>query len=171
MSPLLMSLRTSSHHGQHTRQTLGKCPFLICQRLLGDSHPLTAWRDRGWLCMRSVTPIVNASMNGGVNMGAAWELEIIREQYPSQPLHFLPKTLRLPFEEGMRMLQEDGKEVCSPCHLIHMQMPSLHCIPRHPCLEQPFQHGCLISWQKRAAWHCVLCNWCCGAHSSKCRGI
>ena len=45
---------------------------------------------------------------------AAQELNVINEQYPFQPLKFLPKTLRLPFEEGINMLKEDGLEVRKP---------------------------------------------------------
>lgn len=38
---------------------------------------------------------------------------MIKEQFPVEPLQYLPKTLRLPFEEGMRLLQEAGFEVTS----------------------------------------------------------
>lgn len=38
------------------------------------------------------------------------ELEAIRKQYPFQPLKFLPKTLILPFAEGIQMLKEAGVE-------------------------------------------------------------
>lgn len=43
---------------------------------------------------------------------AAKDLRVINEQYPFTPLEFLPKTLRLPFEEGIAMLQADGLDVC-----------------------------------------------------------
>ena len=47
---------------------------------------------------------------------AAADLAAIQEQFPVEPLKYLPKTLRLPFEEGMRLLQEAGFEVtCFPC--------------------------------------------------------
>ncbi|CAH8274736.1 unnamed protein product [Arabidopsis lyrata] len=39
------------------------------------------------------------------------ELEAVRKQYPFEPLKFLPKTLRLTFEEGVQMLKEAGVEV------------------------------------------------------------
>ena len=42
---------------------------------------------------------------------AAKQLGVINEQYPFKALQFLPQTLRLPFEEGIRMLQEDGLDV------------------------------------------------------------
>lgn len=38
---------------------------------------------------------------------------MINEQYPFPPLEYLPKTLRLPFDEGIKMLQEDGLDVCT----------------------------------------------------------
>ncbi|ESQ42710.1 hypothetical protein EUTSA_v10015942mg [Eutrema salsugineum] len=39
------------------------------------------------------------------------ELEAVREQYPFEPLKFLPKTLRLTFAEGIQMLKDAGVEV------------------------------------------------------------
>jgi aspartyl-tRNA synthetase len=39
------------------------------------------------------------------------ELAVIGEQYPFEPLKYLPQTLRLRFEEGIRMLQEAGVDV------------------------------------------------------------
>lgn len=42
---------------------------------------------------------------------AASEIATIAEQFPVQPLQYLPKTLRIRFEEGMTMLQEAGFEV------------------------------------------------------------
>ena len=42
---------------------------------------------------------------------AGSEIATIAEQFPVQPLQYLPKTLRIPFEEGMTMLQEAGFEV------------------------------------------------------------
>ena len=36
---------------------------------------------------------------------------MIAEQYPFEPLQYLPKTLRLTFEEGIALLQEAGVEV------------------------------------------------------------
>ena len=33
------------------------------------------------------------------------------EQYPFEPLQYLPETLRLTFDEGIRMLQGAGAEV------------------------------------------------------------
>ena len=37
----------------------------------------------------------------------------MREQFPVEPLQFLPCTPRISFEEGMRLLQEAGFEVRS----------------------------------------------------------
>lgn len=42
---------------------------------------------------------------------AAAELATIAEQFPVEPLQYLPKTLRISFEEGIQMLQEAGFEV------------------------------------------------------------
>ena len=42
---------------------------------------------------------------------SAAELSTIAEQFPVQPLQYLAKTLRLSFQEGMKLLQEAGFEV------------------------------------------------------------
>lgn len=42
---------------------------------------------------------------------AAKELAAINAQYPFTPLKWLPATLRLPFAEGIQMLNEAGYEV------------------------------------------------------------
>lgn len=47
----------------------------------------------------------------GLNERCAVELGVIGEQYPFEPLMFLPKTLRMEFAEGIQMLQEAGYEV------------------------------------------------------------
>ncbi|KAM7262675.1 hypothetical protein ACFE04_000358 [Oxalis oulophora] len=39
------------------------------------------------------------------------ELETVAKQYPFEPLKYLPKTLRLKFEEGVQMLKDAGVEV------------------------------------------------------------
>ncbi|GAB4822582.1 hypothetical protein N2152v2_009628 [Parachlorella kessleri] len=44
----------------------------------------------------------------GLNSRCKQELAVVGEQYPFEPLKFLPKTLRLTFEEGIQMLQEAG---------------------------------------------------------------
>jgi L-ribulose-5-phosphate 3-epimerase UlaE len=36
---------------------------------------------------------------------------VIGEQFPFEPLQFLPKSLRLTFAEGIQMLQEAGYDV------------------------------------------------------------
>ena len=38
----------------------------------------------------------------------------VNHQYPAEPLQWLPETLRLPWAEGMRLLQEAGLEVRPP---------------------------------------------------------
>ena len=49
---------------------------------------------------------------------AAQQLATIAEQFPVEPLQYLPKTLRLSFEEGMKMLQEAGFEVGVAYHML-----------------------------------------------------
>ena len=39
------------------------------------------------------------------------ELALIGEQHPFEPFHWLPETLRLDFQEGIKMLQAAGREV------------------------------------------------------------
>ncbi|KAJ4768904.1 hypothetical protein LUZ62_079279 [Rhynchospora pubera] len=45
-----------------------------------------------------------------LNMNCSKELESINRQYPFQPLKYLPKTLRLTYDEGIQMLKEAGVE-------------------------------------------------------------
>lgn len=47
----------------------------------------------------------------GLNSRCKQELAVVGEQYPFEPLVFLPKTLRLTFAEGIQMLQEAGYDV------------------------------------------------------------
>lgn len=47
----------------------------------------------------------------GLNERYGKELAVIGEQYPFEPLQYLPKTLRLTFAEGVKMLQDAGVEV------------------------------------------------------------
>ncbi|KAG8382155.1 hypothetical protein BUALT_Bualt05G0047200 [Buddleja alternifolia] len=46
-----------------------------------------------------------------LNENCSKELEVIRRQYPFEDLKYLPRTLRLTFEEGVRMLKEAGVEI------------------------------------------------------------
>ena len=54
----------------------------------------------------------------------AHELGIIDAQYPATPLRWLPNNPRIPFEEGIKMLQDAGYEVpwvarvCSCTHVL-----------------------------------------------------
>ncbi|CAL5222285.1 g4624 [Coccomyxa viridis] len=50
------------------------------------------------------------SMFNSLHKNYAQQLATIAEQLPVEPLQYLPKTLRLSFEEGMKMLQEAGFE-------------------------------------------------------------
>jgi len=47
----------------------------------------------------------------GLETKFAKELNVIRQQYPFEPLQYLPKTLRITFAEGIKMLQDAGHEV------------------------------------------------------------
>lgn len=47
----------------------------------------------------------------GLNTKCAKQLEAINEQYPFEPLKYLPQTLRLTFAEGVAILKEAGIEV------------------------------------------------------------
>ena len=42
---------------------------------------------------------------------AGHDLTVISQQYPCEPLQYLREGLRLPFAEGIKMLQEAGYEV------------------------------------------------------------
>lgn len=49
------------------------------------------------------------------------DLELIGQQYPFEPLQFQQQNLRLPFEDGIKMLQEAGYDVscwANPEHLL-----------------------------------------------------
>ncbi|XP_040376327.1 LOW QUALITY PROTEIN: aspartate--tRNA ligase 2, cytoplasmic [Oryza brachyantha] len=46
-----------------------------------------------------------------LNKNCAKELEAIHRQYPFKPLKYLPKTLRIDYDEGIRMLKEAGVHV------------------------------------------------------------
>ena len=54
---------------------------------------------------------LDCSTPEGCICDAAAELATIAEQFPVEPLQYLSKTLRIPFEEGIKMLQEAGFEV------------------------------------------------------------
>ncbi|CAM8913396.1 unnamed protein product [Rhodiola kirilowii] len=61
-----------------------------------------------------VTDIVDrlfVSMFDHLNEKCSKELEAVRQQYPFENLKYSRKTLQLTFEEGIKMLQEDGLEV------------------------------------------------------------
>uniref|UniRef100_A0A0D6R6A2 aspartate--tRNA ligase n=1 Tax=Araucaria cunninghamii TaxID=56994 RepID=A0A0D6R6A2_ARACU len=47
----------------------------------------------------------------GLNENCKKELHAINQQFPFEPLKYLPKTLRLTFAEGVQMLKEAGIEV------------------------------------------------------------
>lgn len=50
----------------------------------------------------------------------AKELEIIRQQYPSEPVQFTEDPLILHWDEGIKLLRDNNIEVCTKgetCHL------------------------------------------------------
>lgn len=53
-------------------------------------------------------------MFDGLNKQFAHELEVVNEQHPYEPLQYLRPTLRLTFEEGIKMLQDAGIEGVDP---------------------------------------------------------
>lgn len=52
------------------------------------------------------------------------DLELIGQQYPFEPLQFQQQNLRLPFEDGIKMLQEAGYDVSYCAHLRHLSLCS-----------------------------------------------
>ena len=44
----------------------------------------------------------------GLNEKCAREIEVVRKQFPAQPLRYLRKTLILDFEQGVEMLKKEG---------------------------------------------------------------
>ena len=51
------------------------------------------------------------SMFDGLNERFAREIEVVNKQHPFEPLKYCRPTLRLTFEEGIKMLQEAGADV------------------------------------------------------------
>ena len=64
-----------------------------------------------------------------------------------QPLQYLPQTLRISFEEGMKMLQEAGFEVSPPVHSPLGAMLLQPTMRRGDCMNLR-RHGCC----KGAPW-------------------
>lgn len=55
--------------------------------------------------------------------GAAKDLAAISEQFPFEPLEFLPKMLRITFAEGIKMLNDAGHQVTWPVLYIANESP------------------------------------------------
>ncbi|XP_057958885.1 aspartate--tRNA ligase 2, cytoplasmic [Malania oleifera] len=51
------------------------------------------------------------AMFNSLNENCKKELEAIGKQYPFEPLKYLPKTLRLKFEDGVKMLEKAGVKI------------------------------------------------------------
>ena len=77
--------------------------------------PSCAAHHHACVCPAALTPVIPAPPTlapmQGLNKRCARELDVIGEQFPFQPLKFLPKSLRLEFAEGIQMLQEAGYDV------------------------------------------------------------
>ena len=67
--------------------------------------------SRGTPCPPPPTAAHPATPRQGLNERCACELAVIGEQFPFEPLQFLPRTLRLEFAEGIAMLQAAGYDV------------------------------------------------------------
>jgi aspartyl-tRNA synthetase len=52
----------------------------------------------------------------GLEKRYARELEVIRQQYPSEPVKFTEEPLIIHWHEGMQMLREAGQEVRTHTH-------------------------------------------------------
>ncbi|EEC72451.1 hypothetical protein OsI_05793 [Oryza sativa Indica Group] len=66
---------------------------------------------RTGICVCDVVDRLFVSMFDHLNKNCAKELEAINRQYPFKPLKYLPKTLRIEYDEGIRMLKEAGVHV------------------------------------------------------------
>ena len=80
----------------------------------------------------------------------------MREQFPVEPLQFLPQTPRIPFEEGMRLLQEAGFQVLlwrphssmPIAQMLHLQTQiaviarQRSTLRKHRVSLRPFGHTC-----------------------------
>ena len=85
----------------------------------------------------------------------------VNRQFPAEPLQWLPETLRLPWEEGMRLLQEAGFQVCPPgisaWQTMGMRMPAGQtCDKRVSAAMVTCQHGlCWEACLAGCAWPCL----------------
>lgn len=81
-------------------------------------YPLL-WQAYWGTLARSQRELSNANLVSGTseeigNLFAGADLAVVNRQFPAEPLQWLPQTLRLPWEEGMRLLQEAGFQACHP---------------------------------------------------------
>lgn len=60
---------------------------------------------------RSAAAIPELHGSSDTALPAGHDLKVISHQYPCEPLQYLREGLRLPFAQGIKMLQEAGYEV------------------------------------------------------------
>lgn len=73
-------------------------------------------------------------------VGAAKELASISEQFPFEPLEFLPKMLRITFAEGIKMLNDAGHQVPTsmsdlPYSLTSFETDMVRCTRSYPFIK------------------------------------
>lgn len=73
----------------------------------------------GPLCVRWSTSNSKSKAIQRLVATAENDLAVIGQQYPFEPLEYQRENLRLPFAEGIKMLQEAGFEVLMR-HLLHL---------------------------------------------------
>lgn len=86
------------------------CTSLSCRARpsFGAGHLLPSRPQRSHPTLQHPRP---TPLNQGLNNRCKTELSVVGEQYPFEPLQYLPKTLRLTFAEGIQMLHDAGFEV------------------------------------------------------------
>ncbi|KAG2648423.1 hypothetical protein PVAP13_1NG028300 [Panicum virgatum] len=72
-----------------------------------------------------------------LNKNCARELEAIQRQYPFKPLKYLETTLRLDYDQGIRMLQEAGVHV-DPMGDLNTYDTEFYMLCRYPSAARPF---------------------------------
>lgn len=110
------------------------------------------WQAYWGTLARSRRELGNASLVSGTseeigNLCAGADLAVVNRQFPAEPLQWLPQTLRLPWEEGMRLLQEAGFQACHPASEAVTSMASHFALTAvlltiHFQTDRPAMHRC-----------------------------
>ena len=74
-------------------------------------NPLELSTCQAALKYAAAIPQLHNFVQSETALRAGHELKVISHQYPCEPLQYLREGLRLPFAEGIKMLQEAGYEV------------------------------------------------------------